>query len=292
MAKTAVRVDTQVKGKVLNLGGVVTGFFEGDGNGDGKIILTNANGVDQVILDAGATGFDFQGDFTGNVSVGGLTITGPATNILVENFGTADLNTVDVLRPDGAGGLLFDQLDSTDVGLGNVTNDAQLKRAAADFDTFGEKTVPDADDIVLIEDSVLAAFDKKKVKLSNISSAGLVLVNNSQTDKNSSGFAEIFGFQINLRKAFPAGLVFQIKSFNSGSGVQGRYRIFNITDSVTLATVDNTLSDIVPTIYESSTIASGSIPDAVKEYSVEHTRLSGTGAAAKTSLIGALLRKP
>jgi hypothetical protein len=498
MAQTAVRADTQVKGKLLNLGGAVTGYFDGDANGDGTIILTDANGVDQIILDAGATGANFQGEFTGNVSVGGLTITGPATNILVEDFGTADLNTIDVLRPDGTGGLVFDQLDNTDVGLGNVTDDAQLKReandfvsfsqksvpvatdviliedsaasgvkkyveladltavggdvdgptgafdnavvrfdgttgkiiknsgvildnsdnfsgivditltgtvdgrdvsadglvlddhvaaatgvhgivgavvgttdaqtlsvktlvtptiadftnathdhsaasgggivdhvdlanigsnthsqidthisstsnphsvtksqvglgnvtddaqlkrAANDFSTFSQKTVPDADDIVLIEDSAAVGV-KKYVKLSDVSSTGIAMINTAQIDRNGAGFIEIFGFRTNLRKAFPSGMVLQIKSFNSDAGVQGRYRLFNVSDATTLVSLDNTTGSLTPIIYESATISATGIVDAVKEYSFEHTRVSGGGASDKTSLRGALLRRP
>lgn len=41
----------------------------------------------------------------------------------------------------------------TQVGLGNVTNDAQLKRSANDFNTFTHKTAPVGADIVLFEDS-------------------------------------------------------------------------------------------------------------------------------------------
>jgi hypothetical protein len=55
--------------------------------------------------------------------------------------------------------------------LSNVTNDAQLKRAAADFDTFTEKAAPVDDDIILIEDSE-DSLNKKKVLLSSISSGG------------------------------------------------------------------------------------------------------------------------
>jgi hypothetical protein len=46
------------------------------------------------------------------------------------------------------------------VGLSNVTNDAQLKRAAGDFASFPTKAVPVGADIVLIEDS--AAGNAKK----------------------------------------------------------------------------------------------------------------------------------
>ena len=63
-------------------------------------------------------------------------------------------------------------LDKTDIGLSNVTNDAQLKRSAADFDTFTEKVTPVEDDIVLIEDSAGGTFDKKKVKLANLLGGG------------------------------------------------------------------------------------------------------------------------
>lgn len=57
--------------------------------------------------------------------------------------------------------------NATQVGLGNVTNDTQLKRAGADFNTFVEKATPVDDDIVLIEDSA-DTFNKKKAKLANL----------------------------------------------------------------------------------------------------------------------------
>lgn len=57
--------------------------------------------------------------------------------------------------------------NATQVGLGNVTNDAQLKRASGDIATFTEKLIPVDDDIVLIEDSE-DSNNKKKVKLSNM----------------------------------------------------------------------------------------------------------------------------
>lgn len=55
----------------------------------------------------------------------------------------------------------------TQVGLGNVTDDAQLKRAAGDFATFTEKVTPVGADILLLEDSA-AAGAKKKVQISNL----------------------------------------------------------------------------------------------------------------------------
>lgn len=52
------------------------------------------------------------------------------------------------------------------VGLANVTDDAQLKRAAADIDSFAAKTTPVDADIILIEDSA-DSFNKKKVTRDN-----------------------------------------------------------------------------------------------------------------------------
>jgi hypothetical protein len=55
----------------------------------------------------------------------------------------------------------------SDVGLSAVTNDAQLKRAAGDLNSFTEKTATDLNDIVIIEDSA-DTYNKKKVKINNI----------------------------------------------------------------------------------------------------------------------------
>lgn len=48
------------------------------------------------------------------------------------------------------------------VGLGNVTDDSQLKRAAQDFLAFTEKALVEDGDLFLIEDEV-AAFVKKRI---------------------------------------------------------------------------------------------------------------------------------
>lgn len=77
-------------------------------------------------------------------------------------------------------------VSKSDIGLGNVTNDAQLKRAAADFASFTEKAAPVANDLVLIEDSA-AANAKKKAKLSS-------LPVNSHTHDNSD-LTEIPAYQ-------------------------------------------------------------------------------------------------
>jgi hypothetical protein len=57
--------------------------------------------------------------------------------------------------------------NATQVGLGNVTNDAQLKRAAGDFSSFANKAAPVGSDVVLIEDSA-AGGAKKHVLVSTL----------------------------------------------------------------------------------------------------------------------------
>lgn len=80
-----------------------------------------------------------------------------------------EISPSDVNSVNGQTGIVV--LDNTDIGLDNVTNDAQLKRADGDFNTFTEKTEPVDDDIVLIEDSE-SSFTKKTVKLANLLGSG------------------------------------------------------------------------------------------------------------------------
>lgn len=58
------------------------------------------------------------------------------------------------------------------VSLGNVTDDAQLTRAASDFNGFASKGTPVAADIVLIEDSA-DSFNKKKITLTDLLGGGI-----------------------------------------------------------------------------------------------------------------------
>jgi len=55
----------------------------------------------------------------------------------------------------------------TQVSLGNVTDDSQLKRAAGDINTFDAKAAPISADLALIEDSA-DSNNKKKIQLGNI----------------------------------------------------------------------------------------------------------------------------
>lgn len=58
-------------------------------------------------------------------------------------------------------------ITKSQVGLGNVTNDSQLKREAGDIDSFSEKTSIHDNDLILIEDSE-DSNNKKKVKRGNL----------------------------------------------------------------------------------------------------------------------------
>ena len=135
--------------------------------------------------------------------IGGLKtfVDGIATDTISEETAAAGVTVDGVLLKDG----LVDGRDvSTDgtnldnhiantsnphattkaqVGLGNVTDDAQLKRAAADFDSFTEKTNLVNDDLFLIEDSE-AGLVKKKVKRSNVGSGGGAGARNFITNGN------------------------------------------------------------------------------------------------------------
>ena len=296
MAYTKTRTDTQVFGKDLTLGGIdpQTGFGDvgaalvtlrrddADVTSAHLIIQSKTADVADEVLTVEASAL-----IAGNLTVNGVISGELEINVPVDTALPPDL-TSDV------GNLFYHSTERRFYVYGGGTGGeggTGWYPAGLDLTTLTEKTTPDAADIVLIEDSA-DSFHKKKVQLSNISSAGLVMLNTSQIDKNSSGFAEIFGFKTNLRRAFPSGLKLQIKSFNSSGAVQGSYRLFNISDSVTVVSLNNTLGSLTPTIYESATVSSGSIPDAEKEYSFEHARIAGAGAGNRTSLIGALLRKP
>jgi hypothetical protein len=60
---------------------------------------------------------------------------------------------------------------ASQIGLGSVTNDAQLKRADGDFNSFTQKATPVANDVLLIEDSA-ASYAKKKILWSQLPAGG------------------------------------------------------------------------------------------------------------------------
>ena len=62
-------------------------------------------------------------------------------------------------------------VNKVQINLGNVTDDAQLKRLAADFDSFSEKTNPTDNDLLLLEDSI-EGLSKKKIRIANLPGGG------------------------------------------------------------------------------------------------------------------------
>lgn len=80
------------------------------------------------------------------------------------------ISGTDFLAPTGNGSQLTG-ITPSQVGLGNVTNDTQLKAAAGDFASFPEKTSPVSADLLLIEDSA-ASGAKKKVQVGNLPGGG------------------------------------------------------------------------------------------------------------------------
>jgi hypothetical protein len=104
---------------------------------------------------------------TANISTNTTAITGKVTSNAAITGATKTKLTYD------AKGLVTSGSDATatDVGLSDVTNHAQLKRAASDFSTFTEKVTPVSADLLLIEDSA-ASGAKKKVQIGNLPSSG------------------------------------------------------------------------------------------------------------------------
>ena len=81
-------------------------------------------------------------------------------NTAVSELNTAFTHVTNITNPHS--------VTNTQVGLWNVTNDAQLKRSANDFNTFPQKVSLHPTDIVLIEDSI-DSYNKKKVEISDLS---------------------------------------------------------------------------------------------------------------------------
>lgn len=74
---------------------------------------------------------------------------------------------VDISAHDHSGEGQGGTVSKSSVGLGNVTNDAQLKRAGNDFTTFDSKSTPIDKDVFLIEDSA-DSYNKKSILYNSI----------------------------------------------------------------------------------------------------------------------------
>ena len=125
---------------------------------------SGATALEYKTVSAGTSGSDFNivnglNSLVLNLPVASDTVTGKLSY-------TDHLAFNGKLSPTGNGSGLTG-LTSSQVGLGNVTNDAQLKRASGDFNSFTSKLTPISTDVLLLEDSV-SSYAKKKVLLSNL----------------------------------------------------------------------------------------------------------------------------
>lgn len=90
-------------------------------------------------------------------------------NIVHQNLSGAGVNTHAQIDSHIADLANPHSVTATQIGLGNVTNDAQLKRSANDFNTFAEKMTLTSADRLLVEDSTAAGV-KKWVQVANLPS--------------------------------------------------------------------------------------------------------------------------
>jgi hypothetical protein len=109
-----------------------------------------------------------------------------------------------------------------------------------------------------------------------------------EISNSNPSYVEIARWNMNLYAIFGgANVILQVCSWNSGAGVQGTCRLYNVTDATTLLTVTNTLGSTTPTIYESTDEAPA---NATKDYTLEMIRDSGAGNS-KIYIRGGLIRR-
>jgi hypothetical protein len=122
---------------------------------EGWIVFVDSTSKDAVFLDDGTPKWE-----TRNVAVtahSGLTGVGTHTHTQIDSHIDSTANPHSVSK--------------TQVGLSNVTNDAQLKRSANDWTGISSKTIISNNDKFLIEDSA-DSYVKKVVLLNNIAVHG------------------------------------------------------------------------------------------------------------------------
>lgn len=136
---------------------------------------------------------------------------------------------------------------ASQVGLGNLTDDAQLKRAAGDFSIFTEKTAPVSGDIFLIEDSA-AAGAKKKLQFANV--IGGVIFGKDYTAQASEGESTTTSasWQDKVTLTTPALTgVYRVNWYveikTSASNKFPQARVYNDTDGVELGFGQRTFSN-------------------------------------------------
>lgn len=116
-----------------------------------------------------------------------------------------DMHLSDLLNPHGT--------TSAQIGLANVTNDAQLKRSPNDFSIFDEKTTLATTDILLIEDSASGGA-KKRVQIGNL-----------QSGPQTSFFGQNYQTAASIARTTTTSSVFQNKVTLITPSLAGTYRI-------------------------------------------------------------------
>jgi hypothetical protein len=146
---------------------------------DGDLISDNVQDAIVELRNDTDTKLSDKADFDHNHDASDITTGLMADARIAESNVTQHEGAIQHQNLNGAGTNTHGQIDShisntinphnvtqSQIGLGNVTNDAQLKRSANDFNTFLQKTNPITDDILLIEDSENGG-QKKYIKLLN-----------------------------------------------------------------------------------------------------------------------------
>jgi hypothetical protein len=115
------------------------------------------------------------------------------------------------------------------VGLGNVSDDAQLKRASGDFNSFTEKTGPVNDDIILIEDSA-DTYAKKKIKKSSLYASAFGggasdTAVDSEASTTETSYQDRVNYTTGTLQAGRYRIGFQFLAKTGGAGQVGQYAI-------------------------------------------------------------------
>jgi hypothetical protein len=117
----------------------------------------------------------------------------------------------------------FQTLNATAVGLGNVTNDAQLKRAAGDYGAFAIKLTPVDADRILIEDSQ-DGFIKKAMPMTSLpKNFGTQYINAASLGESSNSTTTYLSKLLMTTPSFPAGTYMISWYAEARSGTSNRF---------------------------------------------------------------------
>jgi hypothetical protein len=149
--------NAQIPGNVDIIGRLtVMGANVGPGLGSGDVTGPGTATADAVALFDGTSGQLIKNS-TVTVSVTGSITVPPGETVdgrdISADGSTVDSHTANTSNPHGT--------TATQVGLGNVTNNAQLTRGSGDWTPFGVKMAPNSSDYILIEDTADSGAKKR-----------------------------------------------------------------------------------------------------------------------------------